>query len=90
MPAFAHAMRVFADLWDVERFFDCDCSPLRAARLGHMNRTQRHDAVRVVRVLGASPIIRAAEQLSEDASSAAGDESPPVDEPSEAAFGPRS
>ncbi len=35
------SMRVFADLWDVERFFDCDCSPRRAARLAAMNREQR-------------------------------------------------
>jgi hypothetical protein len=35
------SMRVFADLWDVERFYDCDCSPRRAARLGAMNREQR-------------------------------------------------
>ncbi len=34
-------MRVFADLWDVERFFSCDCSPARAKRLGAMNREQR-------------------------------------------------
>jgi radical SAM enzyme (TIGR01210 family) len=34
-------MRVFADLWDVERFFSCDCSPARAARLATMNREQR-------------------------------------------------
>jgi hypothetical protein len=34
-------LRVFADLWDVERFFDCECSPRRAARLGAMNLTQR-------------------------------------------------
>jgi archaeosine synthase beta-subunit len=33
--------RVFADLWDIERFFDCDCSPARAARLRQMNCTQR-------------------------------------------------
>jgi hypothetical protein len=33
--------RVFADLWDIERFFDCACSPVRAARLRAMNRTQR-------------------------------------------------
>ncbi len=33
-------MRVFADLWDVERFFDCACSPARAARLREMNRRQ--------------------------------------------------
>ena len=34
-------MRVFADLWNVERFFDCSCSERRAARLGAMNREQR-------------------------------------------------
>jgi uncharacterized Fe-S cluster-containing MiaB family protein len=33
--------RVFADLWDVERFFDCACSPMRAGRLRAMNRFQR-------------------------------------------------
>jgi archaeosine synthase beta-subunit len=33
--------RVFADLWDVQRFFDCACSPLRAARLRAMNRQQQ-------------------------------------------------
>ena len=33
--------RVFADLWDVERFFDCSCSPRRAARLRQMNRDQQ-------------------------------------------------
>lgn len=32
--------RVFADLWDIERFFRCDCSSARAARLETMNRTQ--------------------------------------------------
>ena len=32
--------RVFSDLWDVERFYTCACSPARAARLGEMNRTQ--------------------------------------------------
>jgi radical SAM enzyme (TIGR01210 family) len=35
-----HRLRVFADLWDVERFFDCECSRARAARLTLMNRTQ--------------------------------------------------
>jgi uncharacterized Fe-S cluster-containing MiaB family protein len=35
------AMRVFADLWDIERFFSCGCSPARAARLTQMNREQR-------------------------------------------------
>jgi radical SAM enzyme (TIGR01210 family) len=34
-------MRVFADLWDIERFFDCDCSRARASRLAVMNRDQR-------------------------------------------------
>ena len=33
-------LRVFADLWDVEKFFTCACSPLRAERLALMNRTQ--------------------------------------------------
>ena len=50
-PAFAGAtadrsarqatMRVFADTWDIERFFDCACSPARASRLRAMNRLQR-------------------------------------------------
>jgi radical SAM enzyme (TIGR01210 family) len=35
------AMRVFADLWDIERFYSCGCSSARAARLTTMNRTQR-------------------------------------------------
>jgi hypothetical protein len=34
-------MRVFADLWDVERFYSCKCSPTRASRLTAMNREQR-------------------------------------------------
>jgi uncharacterized Fe-S cluster-containing MiaB family protein len=34
-------MRVFADLWDVERLFDCTCSPRRVSRLATMNREQR-------------------------------------------------
>jgi archaeosine synthase beta-subunit len=33
-------MRVFADLWDIERLFDCGCSRDRAARLARMNREQ--------------------------------------------------
>jgi archaeosine synthase beta-subunit len=33
-------MRIFADLWDVDRFFECECSPSRAGRLRQMNRTQ--------------------------------------------------
>lgn len=32
--------RVFADLWDIGRFFTCKCSPGRVARLRAMNRTQ--------------------------------------------------
>jgi radical SAM enzyme (TIGR01210 family) len=36
---------VFADLWDVEKFFDCECSTARAARLAEINRTQRIPAV---------------------------------------------
>jgi radical SAM enzyme (TIGR01210 family) len=35
-----HRMRVFADLWDIDRFFDCQCSIARRDRLRHMNRTQ--------------------------------------------------
>jgi hypothetical protein len=37
-------MRVFADLWDIERLFDCQCSPQRAARLAAMNREQQAPA----------------------------------------------
>lgn len=33
--------RVYADLWDIERFFTCACSPFRAERLAKMNRTQQ-------------------------------------------------
>ena len=33
-------LRVFADLWDVGQFFDCDCSALRRDRLQQINRTQ--------------------------------------------------
>ena len=33
-------VRVFADLWDIERFFDCECSAARRDRLALMNRTQ--------------------------------------------------
>jgi archaeosine synthase beta-subunit len=33
--------RVFADAWDLSRFFDCTCSPARAERLRLMNSTQR-------------------------------------------------
>lgn len=33
---------VLADLWDIERFYDCDeCGPRRAARLAEMNLKQR-------------------------------------------------
>lgn len=42
--------RVFADTWDLERFYDCACSPARAERLGEMNRTQSlPEAVRCAR-----------------------------------------
>jgi len=34
-------MRVFADLWNIERFFDCHCSADRSARLRFMNREQQ-------------------------------------------------
>ncbi len=34
------AGRVFADLWDIERLYSCECSPERAGRLAEMNRTQ--------------------------------------------------
>jgi radical SAM enzyme (TIGR01210 family) len=33
-------MRVFADLWDIDRFFSCDCSPARRDRLQQINRDQ--------------------------------------------------
>lgn len=33
-------LRVFADLWDIGRFFTCTCSPARADRLRDMNRRQ--------------------------------------------------
>jgi uncharacterized Fe-S cluster-containing MiaB family protein len=33
-------LRIFADLWDTERFFDCACSLARAERLRAMNRGQ--------------------------------------------------
>ena len=34
-------LRVFADLWDIEQFFDCDCSPAKGERLRQINREQR-------------------------------------------------
>jgi archaeosine synthase beta-subunit len=34
-------IRVFGDLWDIERFFDCTCSSARADRLREMNRFQK-------------------------------------------------
>jgi radical SAM enzyme (TIGR01210 family) len=40
-PFGSAGMRVFADLWDVERFYSCKCSPARAARLRAMNLGQR-------------------------------------------------
>ena len=33
-------MRVFADIWDIERFFDCECSAARRDRLHQINRAQ--------------------------------------------------
>jgi archaeosine synthase beta-subunit len=36
-----NCFRVFADLWDVEKFSDCRNWSMRAARLAEMNRTQR-------------------------------------------------
>ena len=33
-------MRVFADLWDIERFYSCECSRSRAVRLKRMNSEQ--------------------------------------------------
>lgn len=33
-------LRVFADIWDIDRFFTCQCSVHRARRLGKINRTQ--------------------------------------------------
>ena len=33
--------RVFADIWDIEKFYSCVCSPQRAARIAAMNHTQR-------------------------------------------------
>jgi radical SAM enzyme (TIGR01210 family) len=32
--------RVFADLWDIERFYTCECSPARSTRLAEINRSQ--------------------------------------------------
>jgi uncharacterized Fe-S cluster-containing MiaB family protein len=40
-PRLRTRMRVFADLWDIERLFDCHCSPARAARLAVVNREQQ-------------------------------------------------
>jgi len=39
-----NAFRVYADLWGVEKFFDCGCSAARAARLAWMNQTQQISA----------------------------------------------
>ena len=33
-------LRLFADLWDIERFYECECSPSRRHRLQQMNRAQ--------------------------------------------------
>jgi hypothetical protein len=36
--------RVFADLWDIGRFYDCrECGPHRAARIATMNLSQRRE-----------------------------------------------
>jgi hypothetical protein len=37
-------LRVFADLWDIEQFFDCTCSPARRDRLRQINRAQTRPA----------------------------------------------
>jgi uncharacterized Fe-S cluster-containing MiaB family protein len=37
----APRIRLFADLWDISRFFTCACSSARAERLRIMNLTQR-------------------------------------------------
>ena len=34
-------MRVFADIWNIDRFFGCACSHARSSRLAAMNRYQR-------------------------------------------------
>ena len=39
-PSPRSRMRVFADLWDIDRLFDCTCSRDRARRLARMNREQ--------------------------------------------------
>jgi len=43
-PATRVRARVFADAWDLSRFFDCTCSPARAERLRLMNVTQQSGA----------------------------------------------
>lgn len=35
------SFRVFADLWDVEKFYTCECSAQRAVRLAEMSRRQQ-------------------------------------------------
>lgn len=48
--------RVFVDLWDVDRFFECSaCGPNRAARLREMNLTQRRLAPVDCAVCGTKP-----------------------------------
>jgi len=39
-PPLRPEMRIFADLWDIDRLFDCECSRDRSARLAQMNREQ--------------------------------------------------
>jgi archaeosine synthase beta-subunit len=53
-------LRVFADLWDIERFFDCRCSPARTARLTQMNRTQRVTATIACDCAATRPCVSAA------------------------------
>ena len=35
-----YSIRTFADTWDLEKFYDCECSSRRSARIREMNRTQ--------------------------------------------------
>jgi archaeosine synthase beta-subunit len=53
-------LRVFADLWNIERFFDCRCSPARTARLTQMNRTQRVTATIACDCAATRPCVSAA------------------------------
>lgn len=44
--------RVFADLWDVAKFYTCVCSPARAVRLADRNRTQTVTPTMICEVCG--------------------------------------